>query len=581
MAQAVSALFYLWSRTLVNVLVGRLRRLRQPKYLIGAVLAVAYLYLVFVSPNLSLRERAETEFTPPLDLPAFVTAMLAAGMLVLFAITWLWRRDRSSLHFSEAEIAYFFPGPISHAALVHYGLIRGQVALLLTALFLALISAGWQFLPSPLWVRFLGWWLIMAVFTLHITAAGFVMTRMQDRGMAQWQRQLLVAAVLVLVFGVMVRFDPHLRLPSPLETRPPSAFAAYLQNQIGSGPLYWLLLPLRAVAKPLVAADALAFAQALLPALLVYALHYYWAFKSEVPDADATLARAEKRAGMLAALRKGTYRFGADPAKARPDPFTLAAQGSPVAAFLWKNLLSTREYLNLRTALILVVGMFALDYWVESHREYLIVNAVLVPLALLLGVQTLLVGAQFARQDLRNDLENADVIKTYPLEGWQIVMGELLAPGVILTGILWLCLLQVVLGAEAPRLAWLTPQLRVVTGLSLAVVLPFLCTVQLLLANATAVLFPAWTKATGMQAGQGLEVAGQRLLFFAAQWLAMMAALLPGLLFGLLVYLPAQRFIGFYAVLPASLMAAVVLAGELAWGINWLGERFEAYDLSA
>jgi ABC-2 type transport system permease protein len=202
--------------------------------------------------------------------------------------------------------------------------------------------------------------------------------------------------------------------------------------------------------------------------------------------------------------------------------------------------------------------------------------------AMLFGIQIFILGPMFARQDLRNDLENADVIKTWPLEGWQIVLGELLAPVLILTVIMWLCLLELFLGiAFLPRKAdWITPEFRFLAGSSLALVLPFLIAFQLFMANATVVLFPAWAKNSGLQY-QGLEVAGQRLLFFAAQLVALLAVLLPALLFGLLVFIPAQWFLDTYAMLPAAIVAAVVLAGELAWGINWLGERFDAYDLTA
>jgi len=111
--------------------------------------------------------------------------------------------------------------------------------------------------------------------------------------------------------------------------------------------------------------------------------------------------------------------------------------------------------------------------------------------------------------------------------------------------------------------------------------LPLLCGVQLLVANTAAVLFPAWAKASGQQQAPGIEVGIQRLFFFAGQWLAMLVALSPALIFGVLVYIPASWFLDSFAVVVAALMAALVLAAELAWGINWLGARFDAYDLSA
>jgi hypothetical protein len=584
MSPAAAALFYLSWRSLLNLVLGRLRRLRQPKYLFGAVLGLGYIFLVFIYPQMKMAarraENVEAQM-PPVDLSNFIVAAISIVTLLLFLLIWLWRRESTALQFSEAEIAYLFPGPVAHDTLVHYSLIRGQATLLFTALFTTLISGGWQALSSPLWARFIGWWLVMAVFRLHVTASGFTLTRLHLR-MTQWQRQLLLGA-LVLLAGLLIAWlSPHLHLPMPNELAPPAAFSAYLQGQIGEGALYWLLWPLRALAGPLVASDAAGFLRALPSALLVYALHYVWAFASELPDPEGSLAKAEKRAAVVQALRSGNWRAATTlQVKSRRDPFKLVAHGSPVVAFLWKNLLSTREYLNLRTVAVLAALIVGWRLWVNTQAEAPFVALIPFLVATMLGAQTLLVGAQFARQDLRSDLENADLIKTWPLAGWQIVLGELLTPTLILTGILWLCLLQIGMAPAGRFSAVLTPELRIVLCLSVALLLPFLCAAQLLVANAAAVLFPAWTKTAGGIQNQGLEAAGQRLLFFAAQLLVMLVVLVPALLFGLLVYIPVSWFLEVYAVLPAAIVAAVVLAGELAWGINWVGERFDAYDLSA
>ncbi len=585
MGTAASALFYLWWRSFVNVVLARLRRLRQPKYLIGAVLAVGYLYFVFLSPFVGRdggRAGRPGELPPaPLD-PNLLTLFLSVLLPQLFAAMWLWRRQRTALQFSEAEIAYLFPGPVSHHALVHYSLIRGQAALLFSALFMTLISARWPFLASPFWARFVGWWLVTSVITLHITASGFVMTRLLARGVAQWQRQVAVAALLVLVGWVTAMLNPHLHLPVPNETAGLAAIRTYMESQFGEGVLYWMLFPFRALAAPLVAPTLTTFLQALPAALLVYGLHYLWAFLVETPDPEGALAKAEKRAAVVQAMRKGNWRAATmQPAKSRPDPFKLSAHGTPIVAFLWKNLLSTREYLNVRTALALAALIIGWRLWLNTQSPDSFIGVIPTLVAFMLGAQTLLVGAQFARQDLRSDLENADLLKIWPLAGWQIVLGELLTPTLILTCVLWLCLLHISMVPAAPRFTMVTPELRVIGGLSAALVLPFLCAVQLLVANSAAVLFPAWLKSSGGVQNQGLEVVGQRLLFFAGQMFIMIVALVPALLLGVLVYVPASWFIDSFALLPAALMVVLVLAGELAWGINWLGERFDAYDLSS
>src|SRR5258708_28453107 len=110
----------------------------------------------------------------------------------------------------------------------------------------------------------------------------------------------------------------------------------------------------------------------------------------------------------------------------------------------------------------------------------------------------LILGPQFARQDIRSDLPNADILKTYPLAGWQIVLGELLTPVAILTGLLWLALLTIALAFPSEKfgLTWLTPEIRVTSTLWLAVITPALVSLQMLVPNAAALLFPAWFQAS-------------------------------------------------------------------------------------
>src|SRR5207247_9272566 len=58
-------------------------------------------------------------------------------------------------------------------------------------------------------------------------------------------------------------------------------------------------------------------------------------------------------------------------------------------------------------------------------------------LTVILTGYSLFLGPAILRQDLRQDLANADILKMYPLRGWQVVLGELLAPAAILTGVQW------------------------------------------------------------------------------------------------------------------------------------------------
>jgi hypothetical protein len=192
---------------------------------------------------------------------------------------------------------------------------------------------------------------------------------------------------------------------------------------------------------------------------------------------------------------------------------------------------------------------------------------------------SLLVGPQLLRQDLRRDLVNADLLKLYPLRGWQIVLGEMLAPVAMLTGLQWLLLIF------ATNVLWKIPRvttaLGVVIALSAALLLPALNAVMLLIPNAGVLLFPAWFQA-GREAPQGIEATGQRLIMVLAQLLAFLVALIPATIVFLGIFLIGQIFLNPVAlILPASFVSALVLVGEAWLGVRLLGRVFERFDLSA
>ncbi len=210
--------------------------------------------------------------------------------------------------------------------------------------------------------------------------------------------------------------------------------------------LYWLTLPFKIVLGPLLAAGWLEFMRALGPALVLLVAHYIWVVRAETSFEEASIALAEKRTALIAAMKEGKYRLGTAKPKARHEPFRLASTGGrPELAFLWKNLLSTSAFFRPRTFFVMAGVIVAGWAWLmlsPGHRGTL---AIVAGMSLVFAGYTLFFGPQVARQDLRSDLSHADILKSYPLRGWQILLGELLAPTAILTGLLWPTLLAAAL----------------------------------------------------------------------------------------------------------------------------------------
>lgn len=583
----LGALLYLRVVSFRNWLGSRLRRLRQPKYLFGAAVGAAYFWFFFFRPlGVSPPGAAAVGGLPsavPVDWLPASAALGSLALLSFVALMWIVPAQRAALGFTEAEIAFLFPAPITRRGLIHFRLLSAQARSLAGAAVMVLFSNRWTFLGGNALTHAVGWWFIFSGLNLHFSGASFTLTRLADLGLRAWRRRVLAAAVLAAVVGTtFARLPAEARLPVLRHEFDFAPVAAWAMALADTAPLGWLLVPFRLVLGPFLAADTRAFFLALGPAVAVLGLHYLWVVRSAAAFEDGAVEHAQQRAARLAAWRAGGARPGAGPAKARPGPFALRDGGRPELAFLWKNLLSTWAYFTPRLWLAAAAAIAGGCLWLRAQPEWRGLLPALAMPAVLAAGYLLVVGPQFARQDIRSDLGRADILKTYPLAGWQIVLGQLLAPTAILTGLLWLALLFVALALPGPReLAWLTPAVRITGALALALVAPALVALQLLVPNAAALFLPAWFQATRTRGG-GPEVIGQRMIFFFAQLVAMLLALAPAAGLALTLVFILQAFVGAAAAIAVALVAVLaVLLAELACGVWLLGRRFEALDLSA
>ncbi len=581
----MGALLYLQWTSLQGQFRSRLRRLKQPKYLMGALVGTAYVYFFFVRRARAGYGNPTSGHTPhvPSDVLSTVTALGALALLTLVVLSWILPRASASLAFSEAEIAFLFPAPISRRTLIHYRLLKSQLALAFTSLVLTLVSNRWAFLGGSAATHAVGWWVILATLNLHFTGSSFAITRLLNRGVTSWARRLAVFVLMALVTTATVLWIRiSARAPTPADLLNARAMTEYLLFVLSSGPLPWLLAVPKFVLAPFLAPDARAFAIAVGPAVLVLGAHYAWVLRTEVSFEEASVARAEKRAARVMAMRQGKPPAGAGGSKAKHAPFRLASVGRPEAAFLWKNLLSTSAVFRPRTAGIAAAVIVVGCTWLAHHPVYRAALPAVTSGALIVGAFTFLLGPQLARCDLRADLLNADMLKTYPLRGWQIVFGELLAPVVMLTAIVWLAALAATLSSPSGQFTWLNSEARVGILIGVALLAPPLCALQLLVPNTLTVLFPAWVQTVSNRGEHGLDVMGQRIIFLAGQFLVAALALLPAALGAILVFVPVQWVLGpFVAAVAAGLLIIATLVSEVWLAMQWLGRRFERFDLSS
>ncbi len=590
----IRALLYLRLTSLRNLVVSRIKRLRQPKYLFGALAGAAYFYFIFfrqINSGATGRAAKKLATAPlPTDLATTLPLVAALGALALLGVVllaWIIPSDKPGLRFTEAEAAFLFPAPVTRRTLINFKLLGSQFSILFTSLFFTLISNRWSFLGGNALTHALGWWVVLSTLNLHFTGAALTIGHLVERGVSPLRRRLtLLAGLLIAVALTLAWVWGDIQGPAAADVAGVAPFSHYVTGVLNGGLLGLLLWPFKLVLGPFLALDTRGFLLALGPAFLVMLVHYRWVLRMEsVSFEEASLVHAEKRAATVAALREGRSTLGRPVVKARTAPFYLADTGRPELAFLWKNLLSTAPYLNIRTFAVLVGLILVANKWflLGSGTDVRALRLVVSFTTLIGAGYILLFGPHLARQDLRSDLPNADILKTYPIPGWQLLLGQLLTPVVILTGLVWLAVLTAALAFEPNRAlaATFTPAVRVVIALSIAAVAPLLCALQLLVLNGATLIFPAWFHSARGHGG-GIEVMGQRLIFFVGQLLVMLAALLPAALAAFALIFASLWLIGVLAAVALATTAVlVILATEVGLTLWWLGERFEKFDLSA
>src|SRR6185295_6656771 len=111
------ASLYITLCTAKNSLLVRLRRLREPRYLIFAIAGAAYLYFaVFMRFGAARRSRRRGDEPPNIFTPSVGALAPAAGgvaMLALAAVAWVLPTRSTLFDFSEAEIHLLFPAPVT------------------------------------------------------------------------------------------------------------------------------------------------------------------------------------------------------------------------------------------------------------------------------------------------------------------------------------------------------------------------------------------------------------------------------------------------------------------------------------
>jgi len=198
----LSASLYIIVCSARNRIRVRLRRLREPRYLIGAIVGAAYIYFSFfarfrVSNTSAARRRARSAPLPDSMTPLLASAPAFGGLflMIIAAGAWLFPVDSGLLDFSDAELQFLFPAPVSRRQLLIHRLLRSQLGMLFGAVIIGLASPS-AFGFSRLRIA-IGAWILLTTGKLYFTGVTLARARLGS-GSGRMRRVAWLPVVLTL-----------------------------------------------------------------------------------------------------------------------------------------------------------------------------------------------------------------------------------------------------------------------------------------------------------------------------------------------------------------------------------------------
>ncbi|HKO58191.1 MAG TPA: putative ABC exporter domain-containing protein [Thermoanaerobaculia bacterium] len=562
----IRAFAFVTATTFKNRILVRLRRLRNPRYLVSAIAGLAYLWF-FAFRHTARAPRPNFGS----DLGIDIISIVVLSMMVL---VWAFPGQSGGLEFSEAEIQFLFPAPVSRRQLLLYKLMRTLPQLLITTSVMAFILRRGNF---P------GLFLAFATLNIYFMMVALARARLKLRGIGFFWRLFAVIAVLAAISWAVTLDLRGRHLDRELATAMKSQRQARIVRLADTpfhGPVVRTMLFVPRFF------SAAAFAKAPGPfavngAALVglAAVFFLIAGRLNVSFEEASIAASARRTARNAGRRiqqPGTRVMF----RRMPPPFRLRDGAGPEMAIFWKNLIAA-----LRISAAWMVGIVVLAAYFAAQIVFSRepgIRLTFATMELFMAAMFPLIGTVWFPQDLRLDLPRIEVLKSYPISGERLVAAEMAAPLVIISLIELLLLgfastLLHVFDTGGPLAFFASPQ-YVVVALLFAVPI---CGAQLVIRNALPVLLPAWAFRSKDEP-RGFVMMGQRLLLMLGNLLVLGLALIPAALLFLPALWMAHRFFaGSPVVLAVATVPSVALLVAEVWvGVRFLGAQFDRIDVT-
>lgn len=554
----------------------RLRRLREPRYLIGAIVGAAYIYFSFFARVRVSRQTVLRRNARQAQAPASLAALLAVGpglsglaVLAITALSWIMPFHGGLLDFSEPEIQFLFPAPVSRRQLLIHRVLRSQLGMLFGALVIGIVSGSSLSGYTRLRIS-VGTWILMVTSKIYFTGVTLARARLRSRDghsrRLAWLPIGVLAAALAVVGTALTR--EYLRVP-PVGAREFLMLAGRVAEAGASRIVLW---PFTAVVRPMFAEWPVPYLTAFAGSAAVLLAMMAWVLMSDEAF-HAAAADVVERRSLEPASKKGASAY-----TVRSTRWALAPVGRPETAFAWKAAMQTLRTVDKRAiarVVALLVPMTAMAVGIGRGEFASILGA----FALVATLFAILLAPQVMRIDMRQDLSHLELLKTWPVKSSAVVRGEMLWPGVLLTAVAW-TMLALAMALTGTVLTTVSLGWRMAGGTAIAIVTPALIFSQLTIHNAIALIFPAWVP-LGNQRARGLDAMGQRLIMLAGTWLLLILSAVPGAIAGGIVWFALRRFIGPASLVPAAAVCTVIVGLEVLLATEALGPAYERLDMLA
>lgn len=558
----VGATLYIIRTSARNRIRQRLRRLREPRYLVGALAGVGY--LVF---TLAVRQRAyepSTVSEPASALPAWAP-LLAGVMLGAASLAgWLMPFGSNLLVFSRPETELLYPSPLARWQLVLYRLMRSHFAVFAGALIMA-VAYPTGSMTNRLTGLATAWVLLMTVHSYFtgITLAREQIRRTRSMPLFAWPALVLSITVVLSVLGPLVT-TPHV----PTDVTDLAALVAAIADH---GVARFLLAPFIALVRPFFVHTPAEFLVAMSTAVAIYLLIVMWLLWADASCVEVADANVE-RLSTARPRRAQSYRY-------RDLGWRLAPVGRPEPVFVWKALVRSARSADRRTAIrisLILLWMIVTTTLVTRAQGLILLFGVFSTWGALF---TAFMAPQVVRLDLREDLAHLEWLKAWPVRGAALIRGEIIWPAAAVTAVSWaFALAALVLSlVSTSRIPFVN---RGAAWLAFLAITPGVVIAQYTIHNAIAVIFPGWVP-LGATRPRGVDAAGQRLILLTASWCALAVALIPGLAVAAVLSFFMRPLLGALVLPIGAFVTTLAVIGE-CWVVSeLLGPVFERMDLTS